>query len=134
MNDAKEGVTNGSDSQNAIECKPCEESSHIKRILNPHTMTTERRGEDTKVLEFLPERMPEVVDVGDTIRFMYTSHDGSSSYWLQGVLDKRVHKYEDAKKSRWNKNRFRVNSIDIIIHWGDLKPLPKTLTTNLVIR
>ena len=131
MDDAKEGETDGFDNQNAIECKPREKGSHVESMLNPHMMTTERQGEDTKVLEFLPGRKPEVVDVGETIRFMHRSHDGSSSYWLQGILDKRIDKYEDAKKSRWNKNRFRVNSLGIIKHWGDLEPLPETLTTNL---
>ena len=131
LDDAKEGETDGFDSQNAVECKPREKGSHIKSMLNLHKMTTERRGEDTKVLEFLPGRKPEVVDVGETIRFMHRSHDGSSSYWLQGILDKRIDKYEDAKKSRWNRNRFRVNSISIIKHWGDLKTLPETLTINL---
>ena len=71
------------------------------------------------------------MDIGDTIRFMHVSHDRSSSYWLQGVLDKRVDKYEDAERSGWNRNRFRVNNIDVITHWGDLKPLPETLTINL---
>ena len=42
-----------------------------------------------------------------------------------------MNKYEVAKKSGWTKNRFRVNSISIINHWGDLKPLPETLTINL---
>ena len=62
---------------------------------------------------------------------MHNSGDGSSVYWLQGTLSKRMDKYDVARKSRWTKNHFRVNSICVISHWGDLKPLPETLTINL---
>ena len=85
----------------------------------------------TKVLEFIPATKPQDAKEGATIRFMHNPGDGSSVYWLQGTLEKRMNKYEVAKKSGWTKNRFRVNSISIINHWGDLKPLPETLTINL---
>ena len=97
-------------------------------------ITNDRDNEEikvTKVLEFIPATKPEEAKIGETIRFMHNPGDGSSVYWLQGTLDKRMNKYEVAKKSGWTKNRFRVNSISVISHWGDLKPLPETLTINL---
>ena len=83
-----------------------------------------------KVLEFIPAMKPQDIKEGVTIRFMHNPGDGSSVYWLQGTLEKRMNKYEVTKKSGWTKNRFRVSSISIINHWGDLKPLPETLTIN----
>ena len=60
------------------------------------------------------------MDIGETNQLWHKAHDWSSDYWLQDVLDKRVNDYEDTKKPKGNKNRFR-----------DLKPLPETLMTNL---
>ena len=61
--DIKEGETNGFDNQNAMKCKPREKDSHVESILNLHMMTIDRHGEDTKVLEFVPGRKPEVVKI-----------------------------------------------------------------------
>ena len=85
----------------------------------------------TKVLQFFSDTQPKDAKLGETIRFMHNPGDGSSVYWIQGTLSKRMNKYDVAKKSGWTKNRFRVNSISVISHWGDLKPLPETLTINL---
>ena len=71
------------------------------------------------------------MDIGETNQLWHKAHDGSSAYWLQDVLDKRVNDYEDTKKHKGNINQFRVNSLGIIKHLGDLKPLPETLMTNL---
>ena len=98
VDDTKESDSDGFDSQHAVECKLREESSHREYMLNLHTMTAERRKEDTKVFEFLPGRKPEVVDIGETNQLWHKAHDGSSDYWLQDVLDKRVNDYEDTKK------------------------------------
>ena len=84
----------------------------------------------TKVLEFIPATKPQDAKEGVTIRFMHNPGDGSV-YWLQGTLEKRMNKYEVAKKSGWTRNRFRVRSLSIVNHWGDLKPLPETITINL---
>ena len=35
------------------------------------------------------------------------------------------------RKSEWKMNRFRVDNISVIKHWGDLKPLPEIITVNL---
>ena len=85
----------------------------------------------TKVLQFIPETKPEDAKIGETIRFMHNPGDGLSVYWLQGTIDKRVDKYETAKKGGWSRNRVKVKSISVINHWGDLNPLPETLTVNL---
>ena len=108
VDDTKESDSDGFDSQNAVECKLHEESSHREYMLNLHTMTAERRKEDTKVFEFLPGRKPEVVDIGETNQLWHMTHDGSSDYWLQDVLDKRVNDYEDSKKPKGNINLLRV--------------------------
>ena len=84
----------------------------------------------TKVLEFIPATKPQDAKEGKTIRFMHNTGDGSV-YWLQGTLEKRMNKYDAARKSGWTRNRFRVGSLSIISHWGDRKPLPETVTVNL---
>ena len=61
---------------------------------------------------------------------MHNTGDGSV-YWLQGTLERRMTKYETARKSGWTKNRFRIGSLSIISYWGDQKPLPETLVINL---
>ena len=83
-------IDNWLDNQTAIEYKPRKKSNQITNILDPQMMTDGKQDEDTKVLDFLPETKAELVDIGDTIRFMHVSHDRSSSYWLQKVLDKRI--------------------------------------------
>ena len=62
---------------------------------------------------------------------MHSPRDDSSVYWLQGILNKRVDKYDVAKKSKWRQNRFRVSSINVVNQWGDEKSRPETLTVNL---
>ena len=84
----------------------------------------------TKVLEFIPSTKPQDAKEGVTIRFMHNPGDGSV-YWLQGTLEKRINKYEAARKSGWTRNRFRVGSLSIVSHWGDRKSLPETVTINL---
>ena len=66
----------------------------------------------TKVLEFIPATKPQDAKEGVTIRFMHNPGDGSV-YWLQGTLEKRMNKYEVAKKSGWTRNRFRVGRLSI---------------------
>ena len=84
----------------------------------------------TKVLEFIPATSQQDAKEGKTIRFMHNTGDGSV-YWLQGTLEKRMNKYEAARKSGWTQNFFRIGSLSIISHWGDRKPLPETATVNL---
>ena len=84
----------------------------------------------TKVLEFIPATRPQDAKEGKTILFMHNTGDGSV-YWLQGTLEKRMNKYEAARKSGWIKNCFRIGSLSVISHWGEQKPLPETLKINL---
>ena len=55
----------------------------------------------TKVLEFVPARKPEQAKIGEVIRLMHNPGNGLSAYWLQGTIDKRKDKYENAKKCSW---------------------------------
>ena len=85
----------------------------------------------TKVLQFIPETKPEDAKLGETIRFMHNPGNGLTVYWLQGTIDKRVDKYDTSKASKWKTNRVRVKGISVVNYWGDLNPLPETLTVNL---
>ena len=99
-----------------------------------HVLTSKKDDKDikhTKTIEFKPPKKPEEAKQGDVIRFMYSLSNDPSVYWLQGVLSRRIDDYETAEKSGWQMNRFKVNKISIIKHWGDLKPLPEIITVNL---
>ena len=48
----------------------------------------------TKVLEFIPATKPQEAKIGEVIRFMHNPGDGLSAYWLQGIIDKRIDKYD----------------------------------------
>ena len=85
----------------------------------------------TRVLEFVPARKPEQAKIGEIVRFMYNPGDGHSAYWLQGTLEKRLDKYNVAKESKFTRNRFRVNKLSIVSHWGEKGTIPETLTVNL---
>ena len=63
-------------------------------------ITNEKNNEEvknTKILEFNPARKPEEARTGDLIRFVYSPRNDTSVYWLQGVLNRRIDKYEIAK-------------------------------------
>ena len=94
-------------------------------------MTGDKELEDTKSLESKPGKRPEEARQGDVIHFMYSPNSDPSAYWLQGTLNNRIDKLETTVESGWRKNRFEVNKISIIKHWGDPKPLPTTITVNL---
>ena len=81
--------------------------------------------EYTKPIEFKPAKKPEGATQGDVIRFMYSPSNDPSAYWLQGTLSRRIDKFETAEKSGWRMNRFKVNKISVIKHWGDLRTLPE---------
>ena len=132
--DIENGETNSFNNRNALKYNPCIKNNQRKSSLTLRMITNEKDDEEvknTKILEFNPARKPEEARTGDLIRFMYSPRDDSSLYWLQGILNRRVDKYEIAKKSGWKLNRFRVDNISVIKRWGDLKPLPEIITVNL---
>ena len=83
------------------------------------------------VFKFIPTRRPEQAKIGETISFIYNPENDSSVYWLQGVIEKRIDKYCDAKEAGFTKNRFKIGMIRIINLWGNYNPLPETFTMNL---
>ena len=94
-------------------------------------MTGDKELEDIALLEFKHDKRPEEAIQWKVIRFMYSSNSDSSAYWLQGTLKARIDELKTAEKSGWRKNRFEVNKISIIKHWGDPKPLPTRIVVNL---
>ena len=75
-------IDNWLDNQTAIEYKPRKKSNHIENMLDPQMMTNGKQDEDTKVLDFLPGTKPELVDIGETIRFMHLTKE---SAWSLGT-------------------------------------------------
>ena len=84
--------------------------------------------EYTKLLELESEKRPEKAVQGNVIWFLYIPINDPLVYWLEGILSNRIDEYEVARESGWRQNRFVVNKIKIIKHWGNLKPLPKTIS------
>ena len=54
----------------------------------------------TKLLQFFSNTEPKDAKLGAIIRFMYNMGNGSTLYWLQGEIDKRVDKYDHSKDLR----------------------------------
>ena len=64
---------------------------------------------------------------------MWNPGTGSSLYWVQGEVAKRVDPYKKARKEKWETNRVAVRNSEIISCWGEeyTKKLPKTMTVDL---
>ena len=82
-------------------------------------------------IEFKPGRKPKEAIEGDMIRFTYSDYDNDSVSWLQGRLVSRIDKLEDAVESEWMRNRFRVDTISTIAHWGKPEIPPASTTVNV---
>ena len=50
-------------------------------------MTGDKELEDIALLEFKHDKRPEESIQGKVIRFMYSSNNDPSAYWLQGTLN-----------------------------------------------
>ena len=82
-------------------------------------------------IEFRPGRKPKEAIEGDLIRLMYKDYDNNSVSWVQGRLVSRIDKLDDAVKSEWTMNRFRVDTISTIAHWGGPGIPPSSTTVNI---
>ena len=87
----------------------------------------------TKVLQFLSNTEPKDAKLGAIVRFMWNPGNGTTLYWLQGEIDKRVDKYDGSKELKWQTNRVRVKNLQVIDFWGEDRPqtLPETVVVNL---
>ena len=87
----------------------------------------------TKVLQFLTNTEPKDAKIGAIVRFMWNPGNGTTLYWLQGEIDKRVDKYNRSKDLNWKTNRVRVKDLKVINYWGEDNPetLPETVVVNL---
>ena len=62
---------------------------------------------------------------------MYKDSANKSTSWIQGRLSNRIDKLDDAVNSEWTMNRFRVDNIIPIAHWGNPKPPPSSTIVNI---
>ena len=97
-----------------------------------HEMISHRKPGDTEHLEFKPGRKPEDAAEGDVIRFLYSNDN--SIHWLQGRLNSRIDSLETAIKSGWMNNRFKVDMISVITHWGYPKLPPISAIVNITTK
>ena len=98
---------------------------------SPEMMDNEESG-NTGQLEFKPGRKPKDAIEGDMIRFLYSNDD--SVHWLQGRLYSRIDSLETAIESEWSSNRFKVDMISTINHWGYPKAPPASATVNITYK
>ena len=73
-------------------------------------------------------KKPKEAIEGDMIRFMYNDYENGSVSWLQGRLVSRIDELEDAVESEWMRNRFKVDTISTIGHWGSPETPPASTT------
>ena len=62
---------------------------------------------------------------------MYKDSANNSISWVQGRLTSRIDKLNDAVDSEWTMNRFRVDNISPIAHWGYSKSPPSSAIVNV---
>ena len=86
-------------------------------IVRTEMVNTDSPNANEKI-EFKPGRKPKEGIEGDLIRFMYKDYANNSVSWVQGRLTSRIDKLDDAVDSEWTMNRFRVDTISTIAHWG----------------
>ena len=86
-------------------------------IVRTEIVNTDSQNANEKI-EFKPGRKPMEAIEGDLIRFMYNDYDNNSVSWVQGRLASRIDNLNDAVDSEWAMNRFRVDTISTIAHWG----------------
>ena len=82
-------------------------------------------------MTFSSDRKPKDAIEGDLVRFMYKDPANESTSWIQGRLSSRIDKLDDAINSEWMMNRFRVDNISSIVHWGNPKPPPASTIVNI---
>ena len=82
-------------------------------------------------IEFKPGRKPKEAIEGDMIRFMYNDYENGSVSWLQGRLVSRIDDLEEAVESEWMRNRFKVDTISTIRHWGSPETPPASTMVNV---
>ena len=95
-----------------------------RKILNRKNgkgTVTEANNDDevkaTKIMEFIPAANIDYAKEGNVVRFMHNMGEGTV-YWLQGTVEKRLTKYEIARKCKFAKNFFRIGSLEVISYWG----------------
>ena len=88
------------------------------------------RNNDENVI-FSSDRKPRDAIEGDIIRFLYTDPSNASTSWIQGRLASRLDRLDDAFNSEWAMNRFRINDIRAINHWGNPEPPPNSAIVNV---
>ena len=62
---------------------------------------------------------PSAAVIGSLVRFMWNPGTGSSLYWVQGEVAKRVDPYKKARKEKWETNRVTVKNLEIANCWGE---------------
>ena len=87
--------------------------------------------DDSKKIKFKTGRNPAEAIEGDLIKFMHKDYVHNSTSWVQGRLSKRIDKLNDAINSEWKMNRFRVDNMSTIVHWGEPIPLPSSAIVNI---
>ena len=110
----------------------------LSRRDGKNTISTNESNEkvkQTRLLEFVQARKPEQAKIGEIVRFMYYEPgypDGdAAAYWMQGKLKNRLDKYNKAKASKFTRNCFKVEQLEVIFCWGKLGTIPETVTVNL---
>ena len=99
----------------------------ISCIERKEVMNTDSPNINGKI-EFKTGRKPKEAIEGDLIRFMHKDHERNSVSWVQGRLVSRIDSLDDAVESEWAMNRFRVDTINTIAHWG-VPGIPPSSTT-----
>ena len=113
----KETGTNASAKPLAISESPVNIKKHVTGDGKGTEANEDNEVEATEIMEFVPAASINDAKVGNTVRFMHNTGEGTV-YWLQGTVEKRLTKYKIARDCKFANNFFRIGSLKVIRYWG----------------
>ena len=87
--------------------------------------------DDDKNVTFSATRSPRNAIEGDLLIFPYTNPSDNSNLWIQGRLACRFDRLEDALKSDWKTNRFKIEDIRATDDRSNSELLPTAAIFNI---
>ena len=103
------------------------------------TIRDKTTDDDEKIPKFINEERkanPAEAKAGTAIRFMFdTREKNGCCHWLEGVIDQRVTKKSQSKRTSYEENWFNVKDLRILMTFGEgASPLPEKVRVNLAPR
>ena len=103
------------------------------------TIRDKTTDDDEKIPKFINEERnanPAEAKAGTAIRFMFDPREKNGCcHWLEGVIDQRVTKESQSRRTNYEENWFNVKDLRVLMTFGEgASPLPEKVRVNLAPR